>query len=87
MEKKNERHQSMGNEDLSEGQKNALRNTNMAPAFPDMPQPVPSTRRIVGKKKLDVQGVLDELEGYHERFTEIQDKKMTQAETSKILQS
>jgi hypothetical protein len=87
MEKKNERKISGPGEDLSEGQTNVIRNSNLAPAFPDLTNGEKSTRRIGGKKRLDVQGVRDEIDGYCETFTIVQDKKMSQGETSKIIQS
>ena len=84
MEKKNERQQSIPYEDLSEGAKNEVRGSNHQPAFPDLPNSNPSGRRIGGKKKLDVQGVRDEIDGYHEAF-EVVDKKMGSADTTKII--
>jgi hypothetical protein len=63
MQKKDERKLSVPGEDLSEGHTNVIRNSNLAPAFPDLPNGGALTRRIGGKKRLDVQGVRDELEG------------------------
>ena len=87
MEKKNQRHQSIPYEDLSEGHKNEVRGSNHAPAFPDLPNSKPAGRRIGEKKRLDVQGVRDEIDGYCETITIIEDRKMKQADTSKIIQS
>jgi hypothetical protein len=87
MEQTNERKVSIPSDDLSEGHTNVIRNSNLAPAFPDLPNGTTSNRRMGGKKRLDVQGVRDDLEGYLETFTIIQDKKMSQSETAKIIQS